>query len=61
MKNIIVQVGIDRVTGMPLYQVATVATLAGGSQDVYVPATGTRNEPCYLSVALARLAAMKGV
>ena len=55
MKNIIVQVEIDRVTNMPLYQVAT---LAGG---VYVPATGTRNEPCYLSVALARLAAMKGV
>jgi len=57
MKNIIVQVEIDRVTNMPLYQVAT---LAGG---VYVPATGTRNEPCYLSVALARLArlaAMKG-
>jgi len=55
VKNIIVQVEIDRVTNMPLYQVAT---LAGG---VYVPATGTRNEPCYLSVALARLAAMKGV
>ena len=58
MKSIIVQVEIDRVTNMPLYQVAT---LAGGSQDVYVPVAGTRNEPCYLSVALARLAAMKGV
>ena len=57
MKNIIVQVEIDRVTNMPLYQVAT---LAGGSH-VYVPATGTRNEPCYLSVAMARLAAMKGL
>jgi hypothetical protein len=57
MKHVIVQVGFDKATNMPLYQVAT---LAGGSQNVYKTAIGADNAPAYLSTAMVRLAALEG-
>jgi hypothetical protein len=52
VERIVVQVGFDRQTNEPLYQIAV---KAGGSQQVYKTATGRKNDPRSLAVCLAEL------